>query len=63
MVLVLPEDRSLILPPCSAEYPNAIPKKPSGPRELPVVLRGSTSAVGVDGPVRVKLEPPRQQYL
>lgn len=45
------------------KYPNAIPKKPAGPRELPVVLRGPAPAVGVDGPVRVKLEPPRQQYL
>ena len=55
------------------EYPNVIPKKPAGPRDMPGVLRGVTvpataaaaAAATVEGTaagVKMK-EPPRQQYL
>ncbi|KAG0700805.1 hypothetical protein GWK47_025458 [Chionoecetes opilio] len=39
------------------KYPYAIPKKPSGPRDMAAALRGGT------GTLNIKMDQPRQQYL
>lgn len=42
------------------KYPNPIPKKPAGPRDMPAQMRGSTPT---NSQVKVKTSRPRQQYL
>lgn len=42
------------------KYPNPIPKKPAGPRDMPAQMRGSTPT---NPQVKVKTGRPRQQYL